>query len=522
MSDEARARLLRDRLADRLKHVASVHGVGLGGRRAGNEPTGEPCLTVFVERKLPVSVLSDADLIPTGFGDLRTDVVAVPRPHSLACDPIAGSKKVSNRLGWRFHADNARYPFLCGGIQIMSRIRRPGQGTLGCLLHDRNDPAAIYALTNYHVLEGARAPDAETRVGHPTAQNSVCGCCSHQFGTYAGGLVPGTGSHGTSRFDLAVARLDPGTQWAGLITQIGYVRGVHTVTWSEVQDGDYQVRKRGITTGLTGGTILAVGFLTTDPSRFLTHPDINSNDVVIEPNPNPYDLEQPVHFGLEGDSGSAVVNCDNEVVALLWGGMWEDPGPPEAPTDFPIPPGVGYATPIEASLDRLRTETGLDLVVAQVDGTGEVQTVPGAPAPPIPTDLTRAVTDDNPERAARRLGRDLAASSAGRDLADFWLRNQEELLLLVNNNRRVATAWNRSGAAEVFRAAIRSLSHDDSALPDRVDGRDVADVLGTFARALEPHATQGLLEGMARVRPLLGSLGGLTYREAVERLEQVS
>ncbi|MGI5185559.1 hypothetical protein ACQEVZ_55880 [Dactylosporangium sp. CA-152071] len=128
MSDPA-ARALRDTLARRLRGAANVHGVGLGGRWRADEPTGEGCLTVFVERKVHRHALSRADLVPTGLGDLRIDVVAVPRPRRLSTVPyeVPGAQHVPSKLTWRLVADNRTYPVLCGGIQIMSNVRQPGQ-----------------------------------------------------------------------------------------------------------------------------------------------------------------------------------------------------------------------------------------------------------------------------------------------------------------------------------------------------------------------------------------------------------
>jgi hypothetical protein len=528
VTDEALAVALRDRLAGELAGLPNVHGVGLGGRWRANDPTGEPCLTVFVHRKVPAGILPRDALVPRGLGGLSTDVVELRPPRRLQAtgDVLPGSRRLPTRLGWRFVADNARYPYLCGGIQVMSHIRGLGLGTLGCLLQAVDDEDAVYALTCYHVLEGGTeqrpvAPTATTRVGHPTAGVSVLGCCSHQFGNYAGGLDPAAGQ-GVERLDAAVVRLDPGTMWAPLITQIGAVGGMHAVTWSDVIGGTYQIRKRGITTRLTGGVIMAVGYLSQDAATMMTSPPTNANDMVIRPNPDPTDPTRQMYTALEGDSGSAVVNDANEVVGLVWGAAIDESN--QALADGIAPElGAAFATPISHVLARLKDRTGLDLVVAVWDPSHpEIRTVPGATAPPAPSMSAPAVSGHLLERDFPRLGGDLAGFDRGARLIDLWLRHQHELARLIKTNRKVAARWHRGGGASLFQAAARCIADPRLRIPESIDGRPTGSVIVDFVSVLARHASEDLGRAARDIGDGLAPIAGLSYPEALAMLRRAS
>ena len=518
--DEITGRELRDRLAVQLRAIANVNGVALGGRIRHGEPTGEPCLTVLVDRKVPTERLSAEQLVPEDIVGLRVDVVALPRPRplTLPARSIVGAAGIDDEIGWVPYADDAQYPFLRGGIQLMSELAGTNAGTLGCLLRDAQDAGAAYALTAYHVVAGHEPPDSATRVGHPTAHTSISRCCTHQFGTFAGGIAPVGG--GSEYFDVAVCRLDPGTLWAPLIAELGVVRGTADVTWNDVQGGEYQVAKRGITSRSTGGTVLAVGAIAAGPTDG-TSPEVPANALIVRPNASPIEPTAELYFALDGDSGSVVINDDNEVVALLWGGSI-DPGDPGAGDEIPPELGAGFATPIGTVLEGLRQQTGLDLEVAvQPVGTElEIITVPGAAA------ARRVTASSQPMAVVRpveqQLGRDLAATEAGRTLVDFWLRHQHELLQLVNHNKRVAAAWHRTGAARLFQLAMRAAGKADERFPTSIDGRTLDAVVGDFAAVLGRHASDSLRNSLSDVVIVVSSVAGRTYREAIESLKVAS
>lgn len=58
-----------------LLRYPNVVGVATGIRTRGGKPTGEPCLVVYVERKLPRKRLAAKDLLPSDIEGIPVDVV---------------------------------------------------------------------------------------------------------------------------------------------------------------------------------------------------------------------------------------------------------------------------------------------------------------------------------------------------------------------------------------------------------------------------------------------------------------
>jgi hypothetical protein len=104
-----------------------VIGVGLGARR------GEPCLRVYVERKLPLSSLPREEVVPSGIGALRTDVVEIGR---LAAGPAIAPRT-------RQRVRPVRPGCSVGYAQPMA-------GTVGAIVRDRQ--GELHLLSCNHVL----------------------------------------------------------------------------------------------------------------------------------------------------------------------------------------------------------------------------------------------------------------------------------------------------------------------------------------------------------------------------------
>ncbi|HKZ99411.1 MAG TPA: hypothetical protein VJ326_07480 [Thermoplasmata archaeon] len=64
-----------DEAARQLLGKRNAVGVGLGTKVVRGRRTDEPCIVVFVERKVPDSGLGPADVVPRVLGDMKTDVI---------------------------------------------------------------------------------------------------------------------------------------------------------------------------------------------------------------------------------------------------------------------------------------------------------------------------------------------------------------------------------------------------------------------------------------------------------------
>lgn len=260
-----------DSLKGRLGSGARPYKFGVGLKRSGGNILDEVSLIVYVPKKLPLSELPAELHVPTEHQQFRTDVV------EARFIPIA---------------DQAFYEPLRGGIEIspsgvpISHGLRVEEGTLGCVVRRRSDGARLL-LTCAHVASHNDEDDNDLQ--DAVGQNIFQPSDGENTATVIGSCV-------AADFDLDAALIAPnGTRsLRSTIEEIGSLRGPGTVNYFD------PVRKRGRSTGLTSGIVLA----------FLS--DSSGTPRTIEFGGFP-----PGQIVNHGDSGSAVVNARQEIVGLL-------------------------------------------------------------------------------------------------------------------------------------------------------------------------------------------------------------
>jgi hypothetical protein len=518
---------IKERAAAQLMRLPGVNGVGIGGRVRGGERINELVLKVYVTTKRPPQEVEAAQLIPAQFEGVPTDVAELPPEITLVHAPAPTGR------AWvpPSEMDLSRKRPLLGGTCLQVDMPDAGEGTLGCMLRAGGDPAKVYALTNWHVLQGSQgvSPNftdvppnvGKTTAGQPYAGGSITKCCSALIGKVAGG--------GYAKIcDAGLVKLDPGTVWLAHILEIGPVNGRHKMA-SIKEALHLPVRKRGIRSGLTGGTIESVS-----THRHNKNGEEWTNVIVVQPNPDSSSAG-PVFFLEQGDSGSALVTEKNEVVGL----MFAIPGSTTHPEpDYDGPEGYkglvsGYGFPIDDVLGSFTTVAGLDVVEAReaeepyvVPGAAMVALAPElaptllgrrAPtpvpgAPPIRVPVTGIGSAPPPAAALAGLEQELDRSERGRALVMLWLTHQAELLGLVNSNRRVATVWHRSGASALFQVFLRMLAQPDLELPRTLNGDPLSVCIERVCVSMERFASPALRADLASVRAELPELGGHSLR----------
>jgi hypothetical protein len=502
---------LKNRAAALLLQIPGVTAVGLGGRERAGKPTGEIVLKVFVARKRPASELAPGELLPERFEGLGVDVTEMGESVLLAgpgADPLPPQPGSPQTSEGDIDKTDER-PALRGGFRIQASLSGAGFGTLGCFLIDPAHPDQGYALTNWHVVAPDNGNDLPvkhtTRMGQSDNSSGPSKCCNHIIGTYvAGGL--------DDIWDAAAIQLDPGVQWLAEITCIGIVTGSETVTVGAVAPLTYQVRKRGIRTGLTGGTVLSTH--TAKPDH-LEHPGIvvpthRSNDMVIKPNKNAgVGQDEKLFFADRGDSGSAVVNENNKVVALLYsvaGG---------GPTIF------AHATPIADVLKQFTKIDNVNWEVATATDGGQVHTVPGTPpafAGPRAREPVRALVTAGTTDALDRVRADLGASPGGRALRALWLDHGAELLDLINTRRRVTLAWHRDGGPALAHSFFRAATVPGARIPAVTAGEPPMNRLARIHAVLRANASPDLRQALDEALTALPDPAGRTYDQFLAAL----
>lgn len=287
---------------------------GIGAKRTGGEYLDQLALIVFVPEKLPIEALPLDQVVPGTWNaagvDFQTDVVeSNPQQIALVNDSsVATPLNGGVEIGWE-------EPEGVGLVHIH-------RGTLGCIVQRRSD-GRRQLLTAQHVAALGRdmsqpAPD------QPSA--SVVGAASREGQTWDCSVIDDNGSRGVPQ---------------PTIKEIGPVRGsaVHQL-WAAA-------RKRGRTTGLTSGVVVAV---IPDAAGVIQR-------IILATFP----------FGglycQHGDSGSAILNGQDEVIGLLVemdDDTYDGAGNPVS--------SVGRAIPIQAVLDDLDVEVAVSPpVITQIN-----------------------------------------------------------------------------------------------------------------------------------------------------------
>jgi hypothetical protein len=474
----------KDRAAESMLPLPGVHGVGIGEKLTGGERTGEPSITVFVERKRPLAEIPPEERIPAEIDGVKTDVVEEPVQTTLQVPGVpAGTRRV----------DSSQYRPLRGGIQV-ARRDGPGFGTMGCICTVTGDPNRVIGLTNHHVVLSrcADTPNGED-VGQPTGRASSSESCNDIVGTLIDAQCDGT-------LDIALIQFRGGMQWVAEMQADGVVTGVRNLTAADVNV--LQVKKRGRTTGLTGGIVTAIGVTGNINLPDGTLHRTFTNGIRIQPNPDPA-TPGATDFSAPGDSGSAVRDLAGAVVGILFGGVPAGPS-----TAFPIGAVTTFFTTTAPAARRI------PLVVDTATNPGEIRTVPTAmTANPQPAPVPLS------QEEAERLEEELRTSRQGAWYADLYHRHREEAAALVHSHRRVTVAWHRSGAAELFQWLWKAFTSHDVKVPAEVQGRPVRTCLEELAAAFERNGSAALKSDVRRVLPTLPDIGGLSDREIVERLK---
>jgi hypothetical protein len=297
---------------DDLLGKRNVVGVGLGYKISEGVQTGELSLIVSVTRKEDPSALTAQDLVPKALDGVKTDVVETGVFRAFDLGP---------RDRWR--------PVVPPGVSVGHY--RMATGTFGCLVRRGEE---TFILSNNHVLADTnkgKAGDAILQPGivdNGVADDRIATLADFvplDFGTappecpfvntiakllnYVAGafgsshrLQPVKQTPGVNRVDVALARpLSPDLA-NNEILYIGKPVGVGEATLGTA------VQKTGRTTDHTQGSITQIDATVRIEYEGGASSALFTGQLIASP------MSQP------GDSGSAVLDMDRHVVALLFAG----------------------------------------------------------------------------------------------------------------------------------------------------------------------------------------------------------
>jgi|RhiMetdeSRZDD1v2_1073273.scaffolds.fasta_scaffold39950_6 trypsin len=300
MSAVSLAQQMKRQHEARFLSMSNVVAIGVGFKITNNVQTNEPCVVVSVVKKLPMIQLSESSVVPKALGGVKTDVIETGKIFALQ-DPTEKMRP-------------ARPGVSIGHYQITA-------GTLGCLVQ-RN--GQVYILSNNHVLANSNAGQLGDAILQPGPHDG--GTNADQIGTleqfipvgFEGSSSPGcsplsflislfgksaralVNEPGNNTVDCAIAKPLSDDLVNPDILNIGIPTGVAIATLGT------PVQKSGRTTGYTADQITQIDVTVTVDYGGPTATFKNQL------------LAGAMSQG--GDSGSAVLDMNKQVVGLLFAG----------------------------------------------------------------------------------------------------------------------------------------------------------------------------------------------------------
>jgi len=338
-------------------------------------------------------------------------------------------------------------------------------------------------------IEVVISPD--TRIGQPR----LCSICSRCCG-------PSIGTVDKARFDVdtALIELDPGTTYLADQLNFGPVKDYYFVQDFDIHPGPYPVKKSGAKTGKTHGNVTAldrVGYRSEDGPFHRQYSGVMTVAFDVDNEDNSPDADS---FSDHGDSGSAVLNSDNEIIGTVF-----------AHTDD----GSGLVTPIQSIIKAF------DITIATAQTAGQTQTVPPFARSMLPESRAPIAGGMPISKNILDVQQEIVATPAGKEYADAITQHAGEVQRIINTNRRVAAVWQRSGGPQIIQAALNVAQNRTQAFPAEIEGKPLTDCVAKIVKTLTRYASPALAASLGKYAPRIALIGGLTYAALLARLQTV-
>lgn len=318
-------RQLLHRRLHALMSLPNVVGVGVGYKRRNGHATSNLGVVVLVKKKLPLENLSATAAVPQSVEGVPTDVIEVGEIWALGANPHMA--QLESAPPERITRVRPAQPGVSiGHYQVTA-------GTFGAVVQDRKTKEPLILSNNHVLANSTTGRDNKAQVGDPIWQP----------GKYDGGsendtiamldryvplkfkrrmrLFPTFFNTRMNLVDAAVARPTSAEMVKPEILGLGPVKGLVEPKI------DMEIVKSGRTTGITRSRILAL-HTTLEVGYDVEKKAIFTEQIVAEA------------MSAGGDSGSLVLDNNNQAVGLLFAGSTQS----------------SIITPIQTVLDHLAVD----------------------------------------------------------------------------------------------------------------------------------------------------------------------
>jgi len=463
-----------DKVREKLLKIPNVVAVAIGVKETKYKMTQELCYRVYVTQKKPLKDLKESEKIPEEIEGVKTDVL----------NPI----KISDELD------------VCGDERLTLSKKRPLQagiaistnstsaGTLGWFGKLDADDTWI-VLTNKHVVydESCESKTDNLKLAQPQlGRKSKCCCCECGSDNVVGEVLIGIkntcAASADAAVDCAIAKIGPEfTSGLNLAITNDATSQSLTVSGTSSAVAMETVRKIGVRSGFTKGVVLQVGDIAVSTSGT---PIVLHAQVLIKPHDDEtYEVRVSGNcvpaFSNNGDSGSVILNDDDEIVALLYAR-----GDPPADNSYKST----LACDISSVLTAL-TNAGFPITLSTSPGGGESAIVSAATSnwqqnvqKAVPLNSLEILRDQNKESL----------------LYELYEKHFEEVLDLVNHCRPVTVAWQRNQGPAFVAAINRASRVEQYEIPHVINESSREILLESMSDALIEHGSEALKEDIIK------------------------
>lgn len=287
----------------------NVVAVIKGHKFVGGIDTGRDAIVVYVTKKVSLSTLSNKDIVPKRINGLESDVQESGEIRALAIDrkskvrPAPGGCSIGHpnitagTLGMVVKKGSVRYILSNNHVLANSNEANSGDQTWQPGKADGGGPADIIGhLSQFSTIKFI------SDSGCPVMRAIVCALNLLARGLGSSSRIPAAISTPTNKVDCAITRPLYDADVSDKILEIGKPAGFN---FNEVKPND-PVKKSGRTTGFNHGTVIG-----SDGAANVFYGD---KLAMFE------DQIFTTAIAEGGDSGSVVLNENNEVIGLLFAG----------------------------------------------------------------------------------------------------------------------------------------------------------------------------------------------------------
>lgn len=482
-----------------LTKIPGVFGVGYGLREVGGVTTDEIAFRVYVREKKAQREVPSGERIPAEFEGIPTDVLRMRVPKPLHCQ------------------DMEQHSPLIGGISITNFKGTGGNepaGTLGffATLDGVSPPENVVLVSNRHVLEEGGAVSGDTifqpkfveengqvaillddKDRRPIAKIHKIGLeGNHPFAYPSEGELDYFVDCASAKLNISISswcETNCGVSYRNEIRDLNiggksHIEDVARITQADLDAGTYTVIKVGRKTSRTEGNV-------TD----IVLPLAGGGKRAIEIDAAQPDCDGIDRFADHGDSGSAVINLQNELVGLLF-------------AIDNVDPSKAFACHIHPVLDCLSI-TAISTLNPPLGPAGKALS------------NVEGIVGDGPDETIVLRER-LLATPRGAEIYDLLLEHRAEVVTLVNRHRPVTVAWHRGQGPAFLAHAVENARHPAHPIPFEIEGVGRRALLERMAEVLAEHGGEGLRRAIethaAEVLALIDQFDDL--HELVGRFEE--